>query len=58
MMKKLIFATGNNNKLREIREILSGKNYDVVSMKDAGIDVKIIEDGKTFEENALIKDSM
>ncbi len=55
MMKKLIFATGNNNKLREIREILSGKNYDVVSMKDAGIDVEIIEDGKTFEENALIK---
>ena len=54
-MKKLIFATGNNNKLREIREILSGKNYDVVSMKDAGIDVEIIEDGKTFEENALIK---
>ena len=54
-MKKLVFATGNQNKLREIKAILADMDVDVVSMKDAGVDVDIVEDGKTFEENALIK---
>ena len=52
---KLIFATGNENKMREIREILAGRGYEVLSMKEAGIDVDVVEDGKTFAENALIK---
>ena len=54
-MKRIVFATGNKNKLREIREILADMEVEVVSMKEAGIDVDIVEDGKTFEENALIK---
>ena len=52
---KIVFATGNNDKMREIRQILGGFTEDIVSMKDAGIDIDIVEDGTTFEENALIK---
>ena len=52
---KIIFATGNKAKLREVREIVADLGIEVVSMKDAGIAVEIIEDGKTFAENALIK---
>ena len=52
---KLIFATGNENKMREIREILAGRGYEILSMKEAGIDVDVVEDGKNFAENALIK---
>ena len=51
----LVFATGNANKTREFREILDPAKYEVMSMKDAGIEAEIIEDGKSFEENALIK---
>ena len=54
-MKKIIFATGNKNKLREIKEILADRDVEILSMKEAGIDIDIVEDGKTFEENALIK---
>ena len=54
-MQKLIFATGNKDKLREIKEILAGMDIEILSMKEAGIDIDIVEDGKTFEENALIK---
>ena len=54
-MRKLIFATGNMDKLREIKEILAGLDVEILSMKEAGIDIDIVEDGKTFEENALIK---
>ena len=53
--QKLVFATGNANKTREFREILDPEKYEVLSMKDAGIEADIVEDGKTFEENALIK---
>lgn len=52
--ERLIFATGNEHKMKEIREIL-GDRYDVVSMKEAGIDAHIVEDGDSFEANALIK---
>lgn len=55
MADKIIFATGNKNKMREIREILSDLGMEILSMKEAGIDKEINEDGKTFEENALIK---
>ena len=54
-MKKIIFATGNADKMKEIRKILADLDAEVVSMKEAGIQADIVEDGKTFEENALIK---
>lgn len=54
-MKKIIFATGNENKMVEIRMILADCGYEILSMKQAGIDVDVVEDGKTFEENAIIK---
>lgn len=54
-MKKLIFATGNENKMKEIKMILAGSGYEILSMKEAGIDIDIVEDGSTFEENAIIK---
>ena len=54
-MSRIIFATGNAGKMKEIREILSDLPYEVVSMKEAGVVADIVEDGTTFEENALIK---
>lgn len=59
-MYKIIFATGNEGKMKEIREILEGLTFlgekvQILSMKEAGIDIDIIEDGTTFEENAMIK---
>ena len=54
-MKKIIFATGNQDKMREIREILADMDVEVVSMKEAGIHADIVDDGSTFEENAVIK---
>ena len=54
-MTKLIFATGNNNKLKEIREIMENTGFDIISSKDAGIELDVEETGTTFEENALIK---
>lgn len=55
----IIFATGNKDKVFEIKEILSdiGSIGQVVSMKEAGIDTDIEENGSTFEENAMIKAS-
>ena len=55
MKKRLIFATGNEGKMREIREILKDLDYEILSLKEAGIDIDIVEDGETFEENAIIK---
>ena len=54
-MKKIIFATGNADKMKEIREILADLDAEILSMKEAGIQADIVEDGKTFEENAVIK---
>lgn len=54
-MKKIIFATGNEGKMKEIREILGDLEAEVLSLKDAGIKADIVEDGKSFEENAEIK---
>lgn len=54
-MKKIVFATGNMGKLREIKEIMEGTGFEIKSMKEEGISVDIVEDGSTFEENALIK---
>lgn len=55
MKKKIIFATSNQGKMKEIREILKDTNCDIASLKDEEINVDIVEDGETFEENALIK---
>ena len=52
-MKKIIVATNNLGKLKEIRAILD--NYEVISLKDLNLSIDIVEDGKTFEENALKK---
>lgn len=54
-MKKIIFATGNAGKMKEIREIMKDLQIPVLSMKEAGLEAEIIEDGTTFEENAVIK---
>ncbi len=54
-MKKIIFATGNQEKMREIREILGDLDREILSMKEAGIHTDIEENGTTFEENAVIK---
>ena len=53
--KRIIFATGNADKMVEIRHILSDLPVEVLSMKEAGIFVDVVEDGTTFEENGLIK---
>mgnify|MGYP004523500647 FL=1 len=54
-MDTIIFATGNKNKMIEIRMILEDLGCKILSQKEAGIQVDVVEDGKTFEENALIK---
>lgn len=53
--RKIVFATGNQGKMHEIRQILGDMELEAVSMKEAGIDLDIVEDGTTFEENAVIK---
>ena len=55
MREKIVFATGNAGKMKEIRMILADADVEVLSMKDAGIDPDIVENGSTFAENALIK---
>lgn len=52
---KIIFATGNRNKLREIKGIMAGEDVEIVTASDEGIDVDPEETGDSFEENALIK---
>lgn len=54
-VKNLVFATGNEGKMKEIREILKDLKFEVISMKEAGVTLDIVEDGKTFAENAEIK---
>ena len=53
--RKVILASNNSHKIEEIKAILSSFQYEVVSLKEAGIEVDVIEDGKTFEENAFKK---
>ena len=55
MERTIIFATGNEGKMHEIRQILGDMDVNILSMKEAGISADIIEDGTTFEENAVIK---
>lgn len=55
MNNKIIFATGNEGKMKEVRSILADLGQDILSLKEAGMDVDIEENGTTFEENAIIK---
>lgn len=55
MKNTVVFATSNPGKMREVREILKDLNAEVLSMKDAGIEMEIEENGATFEENSIIK---
>lgn len=52
---KIIFATGNEGKMREVRMIMDGLGIQVISMKEAGVTTEAVENGTTFEENAVIK---
>lgn len=54
-MDKIIFATGNAHKMVEIRMILEDLGVEILSQAEAGIHADVVEDGSTFEENALIK---
>lgn len=55
MVDKIIFATSNQGKMDEIKMIMKDFKIPIISLKEAGIKADIIEDGKTFEENAIIK---
>jgi XTP/dITP diphosphohydrolase len=55
MLTQVVFATGNQNKVREVNEILGSDKFKVVSLKEMGITDDAEENGTTFEENAMIK---
>ena len=55
MEKRIVFATGNQDKMKEIRMILEDLGIPVYSMKEVGVNIEIVEDGTSFEENAEIK---
>lgn len=55
MKRRIVFATGNENKMKEIRMILDDLGMEIISMKEAGVNEEIVEDGMSFEENAEIK---
>ena len=54
-MKKFILASNNAHKVKEIKEILKDFNLNILSLNEAGIDIDVEEDGKTFEENSFKK---
>lgn len=56
-MKKIVFATTNQGKMKEVRMIMRDLGVEICSLKDLNIDIDIKEDGTTFEENAMIKAS-
>ncbi len=55
--QRIVFATSNEGKMKEVRMILADLGMEILSMKEAGIEADIVEDGRTFEENACIKAS-
>ena len=55
MKTRIVFATGNENKMKEIRMIMTDLGMEIISMKEAGVNLNIVEDGMSFEENAEIK---
>ena len=52
---KLLIASNNAHKVREIEEILSGYFDEMVTLREAGLDIDVVEDGATFRENAVKK---
>lgn len=54
-LKKIVFATGNKGKVKEIQMILADLGVEVTTMKEEGIVVNVDENGTTYEENAMIK---
>lgn len=54
-MEKIIFATKNIGKIKEVKAILADLPFEIISMQEAGIDIEVIEDGETFTQNALKK---
>lgn len=54
-MRKIVFATGNQGKLKEVRAILADMDAEILSMEEAGAACDIVEDGESFAENAVIK---
>ncbi|MBN2796645.1 MAG: XTP/dITP diphosphatase [Clostridia bacterium] len=54
-MNKVVLASNNSHKLKEIQQILKDFDYELISMKEAGLDLEVEENGLTFEENSLIK---
>lgn len=54
-MGRLIVATKNSGKVKEIKSLLQGYEYEVLSLEEAGIDIEVEENGNSFEENSLIK---
>ena len=56
-MKKIVIASNNNHKIDEIKAILSGMPFQIKSLKEEGIDIDVVEDGNTFEENSKKKAS-
>uniref|UniRef100_UPI00405621D6 XTP/dITP diphosphatase n=1 Tax=Agathobacter sp. TaxID=2021311 RepID=UPI00405621D6 len=55
MMERIIFATGNEGKMREVRMIMEDLGVEVLSLEEAGVAAEVEENGSTFEENAVIK---
>jgi len=54
-MRKVIFATSNEGKMKEIREIMKDMDIELLSLKDLNLNPDIVENGNSFEENAIIK---
>lgn len=54
-MTKIIIASNNNGKIIEVKQMFKDKDIELLSMKEAGVNIDIDENGTTFEENALIK---
>lgn len=54
-MKKIIFATTNQGKVREVKMMMEDFGVDFVTMKDAGIDIDIVEDGKLLKKMPLLR---
>ncbi len=55
VMEKIIFATKNIGKIKEVKAILADLPFEIISMQEADIDIEVIEDGETFTQNALKK---
>ena len=52
---KLVVATNNQGKVKELKKLLEPLGFEPVSLKDEGIEIEVVEDGETFAENARLK---